>query len=48
MVERVATLAELETHWSLRDLLLGNEALDLRDEARQNAEEAARREAEGN
>ncbi|MBU6428822.1 MAG: hypothetical protein KGR26_07430 [Cyanobacteria bacterium REEB65] len=47
MVERVATLHELETHWSLRDLILANEALDLRAEAQKAADEAARRKADG-
>ena len=47
MVERVATLQELETHWSLRDLILANEALDIRDEAQKAADDDAKGEAKG-
>jgi hypothetical protein len=40
VVKRVATLAEIETHWSLRDLILANEALDLDEEIERRAEKA--------
>ena len=43
----MATLQELETHWSLRDLILANEALDVRIEAQRAADEIARGRAEG-
>ena len=42
----MATLHELETHWSLRDLILANEALDIREEAKKAADDAAKRKAE--
>jgi hypothetical protein len=35
----MATLTEIETNWSLTDLLDANEALDLDLEARRHAEE---------
>lgn len=34
VVNKVATLREIEEHWSLRDLVLANEALDILEEAR--------------
>jgi hypothetical protein len=33
VVDRIATLQEIETHWSWLDLQLANEALDIRSEA---------------
>lgn len=37
MIRQVATLAEVEEHWSIVDLMLANEALDLQDEVDQEA-----------
>jgi hypothetical protein len=32
VVNRVASLHEIETHWSLSDVVFGNEALDIQQE----------------
>ena len=51
MHERIATLVEIETHWSYADLTEAIMALDVRDEharcARVDAERTAQRDAEG-
>jgi hypothetical protein len=39
----VATLQELETYYSLVDMVVRNEALDVKLEAERKAQEAARR-----
>jgi hypothetical protein len=31
VLEHIATLQEIETHWSLNDLVKGNKALDLKE-----------------
>jgi hypothetical protein len=36
-LEKVTTLAELETHWSLDDMVRANEALDALHEAQKQA-----------
>ena len=36
----LATLQELETHWSLLDILKGNDALDVQDDIKAASEEA--------
>ena len=41
MVERVATLKEVNTYWDLCDLLEAHDALDLRDKAEEQAWEGA-------
>lgn len=41
MIAKVATLAEIETHYSLTDVLDANEALDLQAEADRAAHEQA-------
>jgi hypothetical protein len=41
------SLAEIETHWSLDDMLSAHESVDELDAAEARAEERARREAEG-
>lgn len=38
VLERVATLHEIETHWSLDDLLDANDALDAWQEAQAQAQ----------
>lgn len=38
MTERIATLAELETHWSLDDAMRANALLDMRDALREQAQ----------
>jgi len=42
ILERIATLKEIETHWSIDDLMDANEALDVQ----QNAVEKQREEIE--
>lgn len=37
VIERVATLEEIETHWDLCDLLEAHDALDLRDRVEEDA-----------
>ena len=43
VLAQIATLQEIETHWSLLDLLDGNEALDLKELAEYKAQERAKR-----
>lgn len=40
VVERIATLQEIETHYSVDDVLQANEALDLKREAQERARKA--------
>lgn len=48
-MRRIATLQEIETHWSYLDLVHANEALDIADEIEEKAaaEVEARRKAGG-
>jgi hypothetical protein len=41
VTERVATLQEIEDHWSLDDLVTANEALDAIKEAESEAQKRA-------
>lgn len=41
IVERIAGLEEINTHYDLVDLLSAHEALDVRDEAERRAQKAA-------
>lgn len=40
---KIATLAEIETHWSIDDLADANEALDIKAEAEEFAARQARK-----
>jgi len=42
-LEGIATLQEIETHWSLYDVLDANEALDEREDAQERAIKKAER-----
>lgn len=41
VLEKVATLAEIEQHWTLLDVGDANEALDLKDEQERRAHDLA-------
>lgn len=47
VIERVATLTELEKYYDLVDVLDANEALDLREEAERRANEPLERAMKG-
>ncbi len=42
MIEKCATLREIEEHWSLEDLLDANDACDQKNKAERDAQERAR------
>jgi len=42
ILERIATLQEIETHWSLIDLMDANDVLDARDNATDKANNEAK------
>ncbi len=43
VLERIATLYEVETHWSIDDLADAHEALDIKQEAQAKAAESIKR-----
>jgi hypothetical protein len=47
VLRRVATLQELETHWSYLDLLRAHDACDIEDELQALADKAAAEKAKG-